>query len=196
MRRRRVSRSSSPIEPLASLALSVASSRSSRAASVRRLCDWSSSSALQPTRKSRPHDSQARSLWRPISVGAMEPVGITKASASNARNKSASVNAITTDSTVSRPKPSGLLTMSPGRGGLDAAGAAGLVASDVAAARGGWLGRWVMMTLAPEGRCRCTECKRNREFPHFPDRSCRMTPCPALNTSATSRRNGYQHHGN
>ena len=72
----------------------------------------------------------------------MEPVGITNASASNARNKSASVNAITTDSTVSRPKPSGLLTMSPGRGGEGVSGPAGAVASrGAAAAWDGWLGR-------------------------------------------------------
>ena len=42
----------------------------------------------------------------------MEPVGITKASASNARNRRASVKAITRDSTVSRPKPSGARTTS------------------------------------------------------------------------------------
>jgi hypothetical protein len=35
-------------------------------------------------------------------VGAIEPVGITNASASNVRNKNASTNAITIDSTVSR----------------------------------------------------------------------------------------------
>ena len=42
----------------------------------------------------------------------MEPVGITKASASNARNRRASVKAITRDSTVSLPKPSGPRTTS------------------------------------------------------------------------------------
>src|SRR5262245_41886517 len=37
-----------------------------------------------------------------MSVGAIEPVGITKASASNVRNRNASTNATTIDSTVSR----------------------------------------------------------------------------------------------
>src|SRR3954463_6999651 len=37
-----------------------------------------------------------------MSVGAIEPVGITKASASNVRNRKASTKAITIDSTVSR----------------------------------------------------------------------------------------------
>jgi hypothetical protein len=41
-------------------------------------------------------------LCRPISVGAIDPVGMTNASASNVRNKNASTNAITIDSTVSR----------------------------------------------------------------------------------------------
>ena len=51
-----------------------------------------------------------------MSVGAIDPVGITKASASKARNRSASVKATTTDSTVSRPHPSGPRTESLGRG--------------------------------------------------------------------------------
>ena len=38
----------------------------------------------------------------PSASGAIEPVGITNASASNVRNKNASTNAITIDSTVSR----------------------------------------------------------------------------------------------
>ena len=59
--------------------------------------------ALHPTRKSRPHSVHTRSLWRPMSVGAMEPVGITNASASKARKRSASVKATTIDSIVSRP---------------------------------------------------------------------------------------------
>src|SRR5438045_3338132 len=37
-----------------------------------------------------------------MSVGAIEPVGMTNASASNVRNKNASTKAITIDSTVSR----------------------------------------------------------------------------------------------
>ena len=37
-----------------------------------------------------------------MSVGAIEPVGMTNASASNVRNKNASTNAMTIDSTVSR----------------------------------------------------------------------------------------------
>ena len=41
-------------------------------------------------------------MWRPCSVGAIEPVGMTKASASKVRNKNASAKAITIDSTVSR----------------------------------------------------------------------------------------------
>jgi hypothetical protein len=42
------------------------------------------------------------SLWRPCSVGAMEPVGMTNASASNVRNIKARMKAMATDSTVSR----------------------------------------------------------------------------------------------
>ena len=41
-------------------------------------------------------------MCRPINVGAIEPVGITNASASNVRNKNANTKAITIDSTVSR----------------------------------------------------------------------------------------------
>jgi hypothetical protein len=46
----------------------------------------------------------------PFSVGAIDPVGITNASASNARNSSASVKATTIDSIVSRPPASGSRT--------------------------------------------------------------------------------------
>ncbi len=42
------------------------------------------------------------SLWRPISVGAIEPVGMTNASASNVRNKNAKTKAMATDSISSR----------------------------------------------------------------------------------------------
>jgi hypothetical protein len=57
-------------------------------------------------------------LWRPINVGAIDPVGMTNASASNARKSSASVKAMTIASTVSRWKMSGSRTTSPGRGPL------------------------------------------------------------------------------
>ena len=110
-RRRAASRSRAEASASAAVRPTAASSRSSRASSVRRLCDWSSSSVLQPTRNSRPQDSQARSLWRPMSVGAIDPVGITKASASKARNKSASVKATTIDSIVSTQPGNGFQTV-------------------------------------------------------------------------------------
>src|SRR5690606_31001513 len=55
-----------------------------------------------PTVNSNPHLGQVSSLWRPSSVGAIDPVGMTNASASNVRNRNAKMNAITIDSTVSR----------------------------------------------------------------------------------------------
>src|SRR5262249_44718902 len=48
------------------------------------------------------HCWQAKSLCRPMSVGAIDPVGITKASARNVRKRNARTKAITTDSIVSR----------------------------------------------------------------------------------------------
>ncbi len=42
------------------------------------------------------------SKCRPMRVVAIEPVGMTNASASNVRNKNANTNAMTIDSTVSR----------------------------------------------------------------------------------------------
>src|ERR1039458_9575820 len=42
------------------------------------------------------------SLCFPIKVGAIDPVGITKASASNVRNRNANTKAMITDSIVSR----------------------------------------------------------------------------------------------
>src|SRR5689334_10375229 len=58
--------------------------------------------SLAPAAYCLPHFGQAMSLCWPRSVGAIEPVGMTKASASNVRNKNASTNAIATDSIVSR----------------------------------------------------------------------------------------------
>src|SRR3954454_512137 len=60
------------------------------------------SSSLALTEYRYPHFGHTTSLCRPINVGAIEPVGITNASASNVRNRNASTNAITIDSTVSR----------------------------------------------------------------------------------------------
>src|SRR5580698_10359905 len=62
-----------------------------------------------------PHFGQTASLFRPKSVGAIDPVGITKASASNVLNRKARMNATTTDSIVSR--------IADGRVGPEAVGA-------------------------------------------------------------------------
>src|SRR3954471_2326536 len=64
-------------------------------------------SELHVTSYHLPHLGHLRSLCRPSSVGAIEPVGITNASATNPRNSSAKMTAIATDSTVSRQPPSG-----------------------------------------------------------------------------------------
>ena len=59
-------------------------------------------SSLPLAVKCVPHSGQTTSLWRPISVGAIEPVGITKASASKALNRNARAKAMAIDSIVSR----------------------------------------------------------------------------------------------
>src|SRR3954447_22849639 len=64
-------------------------------------------SELHVTSYRLPHLGHLRSLCRPSSVGAIEPVGITKASATKPRKSSARTTAIATDSTVSRQPPSG-----------------------------------------------------------------------------------------
>src|SRR2546423_889451 len=66
-----------------------------------------SASGLQLTWYQEPHLGHLRSLWRPTSVGAIEPVGITNASATKPRKRSARMIAIAIDSTVSRQPPSG-----------------------------------------------------------------------------------------
>src|SRR5688572_20142647 len=66
-----------------------------------------SASGLQLTWYHAPHLGHFRSLCRPSSVGAIEPVGITNASATKPRNNRAKITAMATDSTVSRQPPSG-----------------------------------------------------------------------------------------
>src|SRR5947207_2775779 len=64
-------------------------------------------SELHVTSYHLPHLGHLRSLCRPSSVGAIEPVGITNASATKPRNNKARMTAIATDSIVSRQPPSG-----------------------------------------------------------------------------------------
>src|SRR4051794_36317080 len=66
-----------------------------------------SCSGLQLTWYHSPHLGHFRSLCRPSSVGAIDPVGMTNASATNPRKNSPRITAIAIDSTVSRQPPSG-----------------------------------------------------------------------------------------
>src|SRR5437868_14699278 len=54
-----------------------------------------------PTSKVYPHSLQVKRMWAPSSVGAIEPVGMTNASTTNARKMNARMNATRIDSSVS-----------------------------------------------------------------------------------------------
>src|SRR5580658_1395331 len=66
---------------------------------------FDSSSLLALTRNGNSQRTHVTSLCSPSKVGAIDPVGMTNASASNVRNKNASTKAMAIDSMVSR-KPS------------------------------------------------------------------------------------------
>src|SRR6185436_15674300 len=70
---------------------------------------WSHS-LLAPVLYQWPHSGHFTSLCRPIRVGAIEPVGMTKASATNPRKRRARMMAIATDSMVSLQPPSAALS--------------------------------------------------------------------------------------
>ena len=119
-----------------------------------------------PRRRSRTA-GRSISLCRPISVGAIEPVGITNAWASNPRTTRARMKATTIASTVSRWPSSGAASASFGL------------------PRRGWLQCSRQSVPSSVLLCSCPDCRDGRRSHHvrFPRRSCRCmldVPRPAF----------------